>query len=297
MPESIESQPPLVEVGRYPRLNEARERSLVVAAKNLPYLVERDGDDWLLLVEESSREEILRELSVFEAEEEQPEPASEIVLKTTIPKGSLFLAAWILSGFFFAQQALSGDWVERGTADSGAILAGEWWRTITALTLHGNGPHLVANLACGLLFAAFLIPRLGVGVTWLAILLSGALGNALNAWGYRGETHLSIGASTACFGALGILVGLELPARWREPQVLRRWRLILPLGAGLGLLAFLGVGEEGRNVDFMAHFWGFVAGVVEGALFPRGRLATRWQWLAGTAALGLLAGAWVLAIR
>jgi membrane associated rhomboid family serine protease len=189
--------------------------------------------------------------------------------------------------------------VERGTADSRAILHGEWWRTITALTLHGDASHIFANLVTGLLFAAFAISRLGSGVAWLTILLSGALGNALNAWGYRGEEHLSIGASTACFGALGILVGAELAARWRDHQQRSAWQLILPLGAGLGLLAYLGVGDEGKTIDYMAHAWGFAVGLIEGAaalaLRLKERTPVRLQMAAGCATLALLASAWALA--
>src|SRR5205809_421801 len=126
MSEMPETDRPLAEAGRYPRLPAARERGLVVAALELPYWIKRERG-------------------------------------------------------------------ERGSAEESAILHGQWWRTVTALTLHADASHLAANLATGLLFAAFVIPRLGAGFTWLAILLSGALGNALNAWGYRGESHDSIG--------------------------------------------------------------------------------------------------------
>ena len=171
-----------------------------------------------------------------------------------------------MGGCFFVQQLRAGEaWLERGSAEGNAILHGAWWRTITALTLHADVSHLVANLATGLLFAAFVISRLGAGSAWLAILLSGAIGNTLNAWGYRGEYHASIGASTACFGALGILVGAELISRWSEPRQRSAWQLILPLGAGLALLAYLGVGDEGKSIDYMAHGWGFAVGVAEGA--------------------------------
>ncbi len=288
-----------VEVARYARLAEARERGLVVSAKALPHWIEREGDEWVLLVEASAGGEVARELAAFEIEQ-----GLRVAERTTLPaarfsKVSLFLAGWLLSGFYMAQQITPELWEKRGVADAGAILDGQWWRTITALMLHADGPHLAANLATGLLFASFLIPRLGSGLTWLAIVFSGALGNALNAWGYRGEPHFSLGASTACFGALGILVGVELFARWREPETRSRWQLILPIGAGLALLAFLGVGEEERNVDFMAHWWGFVAGLGEGVLLQgfrlSERLSARGQRLAAIAVLALIAGAWLRA--
>jgi len=296
MSESTESAAPRVEAGRYPRLAEARERGLVVSARELPYWIEREGEDWVLFVEEPSREEVGRELADFEAEQRQRPAEAELLPAGRTSKVSLFVAAWILSGFFMAQQIAPETMEKWGIADGAAILRGQWWRAITALFLHADGPHLAANLATGLLFASFLIPRLGSGITWLAILLSGALGNALNAWGYRGESHLSLGASTACFGALGILVGAELFSRWREPETRSRWQLILPIGAGLALLAFLGVGEEERHVDYMAHAWGFFAGGLEGVLAQAFRLGSRvtarGQRLAAVAVLALIAGAW-----
>lgn len=301
MSESTEPHGPRVEVGRYERLAAARERGLVVSAKELPHWIEREEDEWVLLVEEDARETVLRELAAFEAEEQARPAARGALIAEKIPTLSLYIAAWILSTFFFVQQVGSDRWEERGAAVSAAILRGEWWRTVTALFLHADGPHVTANLVTGLLFAAFVIPRLGTGLTWLAILLSGALGNAINAWGYRGEAHVSIGASTACFGALGILVGADLLSRWLEPATRGRWQLILPIGAGLALLAYLGVGDEGKSVDYMAHCWGFLVGLVAGALAAawrvKERASPRVQRIAAGVALAIIGVAWALAMR
>lgn len=301
MPDSNDPALPRVEVGRYARLAEARERGLVVSARELPHWIEREGQEWVLFVEEPALAVVTPELAAFEAEQRQRPVERTLLPAGKLPKFSLFVAAWVLSGFFLAQQIAPESRVERGVADAGAILSGEWWRTITALTLHGDGPHLIANLATGLLFASFLIPRLGSGLTWLLILLSGALGNALNAWGYRGEPHYSIGASTACFGALGILVGIEMVARWQEPHTRSLWQLILPIGAGMALLAFLGVGEETRHVDYMAHFWGLIAGLLEGVLIQglkaKERVSARGQIIAALAAFVAVIAAWWPALR
>ena len=301
MPEPQEPHGPLIAVGRYRRLAVARERGLVVAARELPHWIEREGDEWVLRVEESAGEEVARELAAFESEERARPVGRGVFPVEKIPTLSLYVAAWVLGTFFFLQKMPGAVWEERGAAESALILRGEWWRTITALTLHADVAHIGANLATGLLFAAFALPRFGTGVTWLAIVLSGALGNAINAWGYRGEAHGTIGASTACFGALGILMGAEFFSRWREPQTRSRWQLVLPLGAGLGLLAFLGVGEKGGHVDYMAHWWGFVAGAVEGVAAEGWRVKDRaspgMQRVAAGAALGLVAVAWVLATR
>src|SRR5438132_399884 len=78
---------------------------------------------------------------------------------------------------------------------------------------------------------------LGPGLgTWL-VLLAGAGGNALNAWVHVAH-HTSIGASTAVFGALGILGGLQF-GRLRGRR--RAW---LALAATLALLALVGSDER-----------------------------------------------------
>lgn len=301
MSEELDSGLPLFEAGRYAKLAAARERGLVVAALGLPYAIKRDGRDWVLQVEERSLGAVSKELAAFESEESERPPARTLLPAGKVPTLALFFGGWVMVTSFLVQQLAGPRWLERGSAEGQAILHGEWWRTITALTLHADGPHVIANLATGLLFAAFVISRLGGGLGWLAILLSGALGNTLNAWTYRHDTHDSIGASTACFGALGILVGAELSARWSQPQQRNTWQLILPIGAGLGLLAYLGVGEEGKNIDYMAHGWGFVVGLAEGvvamALRLKERLPAAAQPVAGATTLALLGAGWTWALR
>ena len=297
MSDATEPQQPLTEVGRYRRLAEAREHGLVVAARGVPHWIEREAGEWVLRVEEGARELALGELAAFDAEEKARPPAGRLLPAEKIDTLSLYVAAWVLSGFFLLQNLAGETWMEHGEALSEAIIRrGEWWRTLTALTLHGDAAHIGANLATGLLFAAFVIPHLGTGVTWLGIVLSGALGNAVNAWGYRGEDHASIGASTAVFGALGILVGAEFVARLGAEHTRSRWQLVLPLGAGLALLAFLGVGDEKKNIDFMAHLWGFAAGLPLGAAggwLEVKEHTPRWaQRAAALAAVALLGGAW-----
>lgn len=293
---SLPDPVPLVEVGRYSSLSAAREAALALAAKDLAYSIDRAGREWLVRVEPPVEEIARAELESFE-EEQQARPAapSQGPLEK-VRTAPLFFVVWILSGFFLIQQIQGEAWTRAGAATSKGILHGEWWRTITALTLHGDLPHLVANLATGLLFAASLQPQFGTGLTWLLFILAGALGNLVNAWGYRGEAHASIGASTAVFGALGLLVGAELWARWSHPHTRSRWSLIVPIGAGLALLAFLGVGDEHKRIDIMAHLWGLLVGIPLGLLVAAARLREhlpRWaQWLAGVAALALPLIAW-----
>jgi membrane associated rhomboid family serine protease len=56
------------------------------------------------------------------------------------------------------------DFVRLGAGDTGAMLfSGQWWRAITALTLHADVAHLAGNVVVGGLFMAFLCREAGVG--------------------------------------------------------------------------------------------------------------------------------------
>ena len=98
---------------------------------------------------------------------------------------------------------------------SGLIQAGQWWRAVTALTLHVDHGHLLGNLLAGIVIGIVAAQLLGQGLAWLAILLAGALGNLIAAL-LRGPDYGAIGASTAVFGALGIVSAFTRQRRWLE---------------------------------------------------------------------------------
>jgi rhomboid protease GluP len=192
--------------------------------------------------------------------------------------------------------AFDKGWVSRGMLDAGFLARGEWWRVVTALTLHGDLLHLLSNLAFGALFGYPAARLFGPGIAWLLVLTGGALAYGIDALLHPPQ-HSLLGASTAVFTALGLIASYG----WRRH--LRDWtpwmRNASPLVAGLALLAFTGTG--GENTDILAHFAGFAVGVAIGAACARlpmpqpGR--TGIQWIAGLASLGLIVGAWSLALR
>jgi membrane associated rhomboid family serine protease len=105
-----------------------------------------------------------------------------------------------------------------------------------------------------------------------------------------------VGASTAAFGALGILGGLQLVRRYRfTAQFDRRRRALTVVAACLGLFAMLGVGER---TDVVAHLAGLVVGLLVGVITgrwlrrPPGALG---QWLLAAASALVVVGCWLLA--
>ena len=188
----------------------------------------------------------------------------------------------------------AAPWFDQGAAEASRILDGELWRTVTALTLHADLVHLFSNAVAAAIFVTALSSIVGAGLAFALVVLAGACGNLANAF-IQGSSHIAIGASTAIFGAVGVLGTVGLVRRRREPG--RRRGAWIPVAAALGLLAMLGTGT-GRT-DVLAHLFGFFCGAVVGipvALFfpaPPGRLT---QWTCGGATTGLLIYCWSLAV-
>src|SRR5437763_159481 len=83
--------------------------------------------------------------------------------------------------------------------------ADEWWRAVTALTLHVDVVHVAGNALAVAVLLPPLVQRFGAGAALWLLLLAGALGNVLAAMTHD-PRHLAVGASTAAFGAVGVLV-------------------------------------------------------------------------------------------
>ncbi len=261
------------------------EWSLVLTARGIPHRIEGEGEAWRLIVPEVHQEEAVYELNLYEEEnrprEEVPSPQLSGV-GATIWTVALLTA---LESLTFDPRLRSYLW-EKGLGEAQAILSGEWWRTITALTLHADPAHLLGNMLFGGLFIVLVRAFWPAGFTWFSVLFTGALGNYLNSWVRK--KHLFLGASTAVFGALGLLCGL----RWRRGD---RRSALLSLGAGFSLLGLLGA--AGEQTDLLAHLFGFLVGLVWGAFWaPRiERLKTYDFWFKILALL-LLTWAWLRAL-
>ena len=251
-----------------------RNWSLVLQARHIPCRQQRLEHGWLLLVTSEHYRSALEELQKFEKENRNwpPPPPPEFAQRE-----NTVTTIWMLIGlalFHIVSQnqvhlfGLSKfDWYNLGTAHAGKILTGDWWRLATALTLHSGGIHLASNIAVGGIFINRLCRDLGSGLGWSLVFASGIFGNLLNAL-VQSPAHRSIGASTAVFGAVGLLAAINM-LRYRS-SLRHRWPL--PVAAALGLLALLGAG--GENTDIGAHLFGFGCGIVLGILTERTRKST-----------------------
>ena len=273
------------------------DRALVLASVQIPYQLVDDGMSCVLVVPAEHSARAVEELQLYEDENPpvRPKPRKRIVYQDALPGviGYVFVVcavAWLAGYSFFGS-----NWFAAGRVDGTLIRDGEWWRTITALTLHSGVRHLLGNLVFGVFFGIFAGRLLGSGVAWLAVLLAAALGNTANTL-LLDSTHRSIGASTAVFATLGILAGYV----WRGQLMAQdRWSTRYgPIIGGLALLMFTGTGDE--NTDIGAHLLGFVCGFATGMLLTViGKMPAppQIQKAAGSIALGLVAISWLIALQ
>ncbi len=193
----------------------------------------------------------------------------------------------------FTAQFDGASLVRFGGCDSEYVLAGQWWRLLTACFVHGTTLHILLNLWClwnlGL-FGERLLGRYGLVAVYA---LTGIAGNLLSiALGVLAKTPtLIVGASGAVFGIAGILIVLLSNRGLARDGV--PWSEIRSLRAQVGLFAVanlvLGWGsdlvpmlsprtlrllhinvEDAPRVGNSAHLGGFLCGLLLGwPLFSR----------------------------
>jgi membrane associated rhomboid family serine protease len=277
-------------------LTEARanELALVLIARNLPFQRQAGPKGWELWVPLPDASAAAHELTLYRHENLKPVGARPLEEVAAGRAGVLWYVATLIVVFFALHTDLFNlDWLAAGRLEAGPFWDGEWWRAVTALTVHVELAHLGGNLAFGAFYGYFVGRYLGVGVGWLAVLLAASGANALNAW-VESPAHRSIGASTAVFAALGMLATYT----WRRGYLRGTpWRSrIAPIVASIGLLAF--TGTAGENTDLGAHLFGFIAGLATGLALAR-FASVEWlrtprvQRVAGAFAVLLLVAAWV----
>jgi membrane associated rhomboid family serine protease len=280
-------------------LTEARlnELALVLTARNVPFERRMGPAGLELWVPLQMAPAAATELTLY-----RHENALEIGTRTIeeIGDGRAGVIAYVVTllAVFVALHAdlFYYDWLSAGRFDGGSVLGGEIWRLVTALTLHIELAHLGGNLAFGAFYGYFVGRYLGTGVGWLTVILAAAAGNELNAL-VQAASHRSIGASTAVFAALGLLVAYT----WRRGFLQHTpWRArIAPVIAGLGLLAF--TGASGENTDLGAHLFGLVAGFGSGLVLAS-FVSVAWlkrsgvQRACAAAALLIVVASWVFAL-
>ncbi len=274
---------------------------LALRARGIPAVLQRVDGTVVLHVLVAHAEAAALELDAIDAEEVEvrraaaaPSEHDRFHSRLAPLGGALF--ALLLVGLFMVTgpSAARSEWFLAGASDAARVVAGEWWRTITALTLHADSNHVLGNIAIGTIVVTMVMRRTGVGLGAALVVLAGALGNAVNAIGY-GSDHRSIGFSTAVFGAIGILGGLTYIGAVRDRAKRRGRPAWTAIAATLALLAMLGASERS---DMLAHLFGAFTGVAVGVAIAVSGWRPRTWWgqaITGSATLAVVVGAWAMA--
>ncbi len=142
-----------------------------------------------------------------------------------------------------------------GALSRDAVLAGEWWRVVTAIFLHGSVEHLVGNAVA--LFVLGMVCEHAFGRVQFAFLflMSGIAGSLVSMLTSAGP---SVGASGAIFGLQGAAIVLFRHHRERLLVRDRRIGVVLIVWA----LFTIAQGFSTSYVDNGAHLGGLLAGAL-----------------------------------
>jgi membrane associated rhomboid family serine protease len=284
----------------------------VLSSQTIPYTLIRLSEDmmldtlqehgiWGIEIDNEQLNSVSKHIKDYEAERhlftfKKLHPEYEIPLPSySRPFIGIFMVA-VLSIFYIITGAYrySNPFFLHGSMNCYDVVHGEWWRTITALFLHNDVMHLVGNIAFLFLFSIPINNRFGPGVTCFMIFLSGILGNIGTTF-IRLIDHnyiVSFGASTAVFGALGILTGIGVMISIKH---LSRRYVFYGIFSGFVLLGMTGVGPKS---DVLAHCMGFLFGILLGVYSHKiKRENIHLQWFGGIISIILFFLSWYIALK
>jgi membrane associated rhomboid family serine protease len=307
--EAVDPAPPFVPafitIGPITSERKLREWALVLQSMSIECSVHHDPTGLGLVVRREDEASARSGIARYEAENRgwPPRIARE---RLAHPRSLIMAAAFAaLAAFLMTTGPASGGsrWFQRGAAVSASVLSAEPWRAVTALTLHADAAHVMGNVISGTIFGSAVGRRIGPGAALFAVLAAGIGGNVANALFHQAmgqASHASIGASTAVFGAVGILAATQLGMTRTTARDRRVLDIVTPLVGGLALLGALGASP---TADLGAHLFGLLAGLVVGGVASWTKLRERvfpravTQVMLGGSALSIVLASWQLALR
>ncbi len=242
-----------------PDNKKASEWSLVLTARGIPHKWRHYQDSIDIEVPGHLCKTAKAEIKEYEAENRNWPPERILPATYQNTETCIFVLMTLcgIMGYALSPEFETARW--QGTAWADKILQGQWWRAITALTIHSGPAHLLGNMLTGGFIMVQACSYMGSGLAWFLTVISGISGNLLNAF-IQPPDHISVGSSTAIFGLIGAVTAFR--AVLQESDRIRDY--MLPLGAGFALLGF--TGSSGKHTDLGAHACGFASGLVFGAV-------------------------------
>ena len=256
-----------------------RDDSLVLLSQGISHrLLHDESGPFLIFILPEHEERARLQLALYRKENPPKEENPPIPLSFSLQPLWVLLAPTIFTLIDFSDKINLRTY---GISDASKVLKGEWFRTLTAQTLHGDTRHLASNLLCGYIvmnMITFRIPLLRLAPF---IAIASAIANLCVSLTVKTDFK-SLGFSTFVFAAIGCLAVIEFRLMPKETHgLLRRFA---PLCGAASLAVFLGLGE---NADILGHAYGFIAGLFCG--FIPNKKSLRWGTpLSSADGIGLL---------
>lgn len=151
--------------------------------------------------------------------------------------------------------------LEHGALYGPSVRAGEWYRLITYLFLHGDINHLGHNLLI-LFFLGNVLERYLGKIRYVMVYFFSGILAAIGSIVYNTTETVCVGASGAVFGVIGAMLWLVIKNKGNLEGFTKEQMLVF-----LVLSVFAGFGNYG--VDNAAHIAGLIAGFLLGMLLYR----------------------------
>ena len=243
-----------------------RDDSLVLLSQGISHrLIRSEEGPFQIFILPEHEDRARLQLALYRKENPPKEENPPLPLSFSLQPLWVLLAPTIVTLIDFTDKI---NFHTRGISDASKVLKGEWWRSFTAQTLHGDVRHLASNLLCGYIvmnMITFRIPLLRLAPF---IVIASAIANLCVSLTVQ-TNFRSLGFSTFVFAAIGCLSVIEFRLMPKETHgLLRRFA---PLCGAASLAVFLGLGE---NADILGHAYGFIAGLFCG--FIPSKKALRW---------------------
>ncbi|MDQ8182163.1 rhomboid family intramembrane serine protease [Pelagicoccus sp. SDUM812005] len=258
MEEKVEEEA-LAVIGSYGTARQAHDAGLAVLACGHPYWVRFVEGRFLLVVMGADARKLKGEVDLTASRNRFWPPRSLDLSAPSTSKLPTAAAIGLLIAVFACQNEFPKI-VPLAVNSSAGLLQGEWWRTVTAVTMHADLGHLAGNMLGLSIFAYLACRYMGGGLAWTLVLLSASLANLSNAWLRAGDAFSSLGASTAVFAALGLLAGYPVGAYLRSKVGIQTRDWLVPFFGGCVAFAWMGGGEF--PTDVAGHFWAFGYGCI-----------------------------------
>lgn len=258
-----------------------RDESLVLLSQGITHRLERSPEGpFQIFVDPEDQKRAKFQIKLYHRENPPKEENAPLPIKASLQPLWVLLVPTAVTLLQFSGSIPSLE--SEGISNAEKILHGEWWRTITALTLHGDERHLGGNLVTGYIVLSMMSYRISLAKLVPFIAIASAVANFAVAATVQTDFR-SLGFSTFVFAAIGSLSIMEFRLMPRESHgLLRRFA---PLCGAASLAVFLGLGE---HADILAHFYGFLIGLLCGFI-PK-KKSLRWGapvsytdifWIAG----------------